>query len=542
MHKHLGREGVNTFSPEHLNETEDSHNTFLHGQKHDKLVAVLEVLNDYQQSRRSRPRLRLGRYPMLCLQHRRDNPRRDFVELLKRWLRVSVCNSDLEEQKVRQLANLTRDLLNYSELFPSYYQHNFIAAIASANRFLNMQLQVIVRSDKTCVQLAQQVLEYGKELLTSSIMFLLLGPTDLVQTDALKAMQVVALWETLPNSHAVPIHADKQNTSSMRSAWSTSCGSLIAAVLSSPCVIQLFSGQPANPETSEAAFQRGQFRSSGLAGPFREKRTEEFRARYLQCIRDVYSFAWLLSEIFPLFKRISDNLGDYGMICMSQALRPFLALLADKVMQVRANLEFASEYVDNEIVMPQSEGRKVSGPVPSARMSKRAFDAIERAVRKSGGESTCDRLTLTLGRLRDRSDPSRLNEVANEVTHDLAELQTKITSQEFRRVAGNGLGAQFADAIANVVDGTASTRSSKALLSPSVGRRGSITGPQRRRSFRTGSSSDSVRRANSNDQFNRRSPSPVPSGSPVLRTPPTSSLGSLSEGQPIRIKSTPAWV
>lgn len=64
------------------------------------------------------------------------------------------------------------------------------------------------------------------------------------------------------------------------------------------------------------------FKHSGLAGPFREASQEEPRENLLIAIESLYDLLYLLGEVLSHFHRISDSLGDYGMIRVSSWLHP----------------------------------------------------------------------------------------------------------------------------------------------------------------------------------------------------------------------------
>ena len=52
---------------------------------------------------------------------------------------------------------------------------------------------------------AHHLLSTSRNLLTDSITFLLLGPSDLKDTDGLPSTEVVKLWQSLPNEgHPMP--------------------------------------------------------------------------------------------------------------------------------------------------------------------------------------------------------------------------------------------------------------------------------------------------------------------------------------------------
>lgn len=61
-------------------------------------------------------------------------------------------------------------------------------------------------------------------------------------------------------------------------------------------------------------FAAGHFKYSGLAGPFRDPQQQESREHLLTAVESLYDLLYLLGEVLLHFHRISDSLGDYGMI------------------------------------------------------------------------------------------------------------------------------------------------------------------------------------------------------------------------------------
>jgi len=297
----------------------------------------------------------------------------------------------------------------------------------------------------------------------------------------------------------LPRRVDLEQQKAMREAWSTLCGSLVASLLTMHWALRIFGGKAAeeearanspplqdqqaddekaavsdaggrSPDSSPSGkpaagasphsgarspsgaphptehvlaqisrvreeFEKGNFKSSGLAGAFRDPEQKLARQTYLEAVEALLDLVFLLGEVFTQFHRISDGLGDYGMIRVAPWLHPFLEALADKVQRLKSSLEALNEAVDSELVVAKARGRKVKKPHPTEYMCSRAHAAIDRAILSRECHATL--LVQTFDELRSRSAPERLPHVMEGLSDACMQLQAVLTSPQFRaRVGG----------------------------------------------------------------------------------------------------------
>lgn len=480
--------------------------------EHEHLVAALDILNSYQRDRRQRsaPRLMGQHYISRSKQYTHD-PRTRLAELLKRWLRTHAACTNLNEAEVRSVCGLCRDILDHQELFPARNPRSFLRSVAEVHDHLQCQLRQVLEKDRTCAELAAKVISLSKNLLSDAIAYLMLAPTDLRQTDSLPSLQVVALWQSLPGSgHPLPNRADPALQKQMRDAWLTRCGGLVAALLVMPQCIRLFGSAGAEDEAAAAAaagallavaddatptgadrspctatgwmsehlpallanaeedFDNAKYKGSGLAGAFRQPSRFGARRNYLNAVEASSDLLFLLGDVLIQFHRLSDGLGDYGMIRVASWLHPFLEVLAEKVQRLKANLEQFNQAADETYVMARAKGSAVPKPSPSSRMCSRAHSAIERAV--TGRESHAQSLLQAIDELRTRSSPERLPQVTEGLGDACLQLQAVLSSSEFRACVGDSF-----PELPPLAPGVAATRA--AHLSDSAG--GSTPGGNR---------------------------------------------------------------
>ncbi|CAL1155237.1 unnamed protein product [Cladocopium goreaui] len=411
----------------------------------------------------------------------RHDPRTRLIELLKRWLRTNAANANISEEEVRRMCALCRDLLNYPNLFPSRNKTSFMHALSEAYEHLELQLRQVLERDRTCAELATRCLSLSRNLVSDAITFLLLAATHLTQTDNLPSLEVVVLWQSLPAiGNPLPSRADPQLQKSMQDAWSTLIGSLITSLLGLRWTFHLFagvgtdqelkalahdgghgtSGTPGTPGAKDTLaqihcvreeFAAGHFKLSGLAGPFREPQQQETRENLLVAVESLYDLLYLLGEVLLHFHRISDSLGDYGMIRVSLWLHPCLDSVIEKVQRLQASLKGLSKAVDAELVIAKARGRTVKKPLPSDRMSSRAHAAVERAL--VGQDCHLSALLHTLEELKTRSSPERLPHVVEGLGDACVQLQTVLTSPQFRARVGDSF-PQRLPSLANMTRGS----------------------------------------------------------------------------------------
>mmetsp|Transcript_13083 Transcript_13083/g.27190 ORF Transcript_13083/g.27190 Transcript_13083/m.27190 type:complete len:548 (-) Transcript_13083:54-1697(-) len=463
--------------------------------EHSHLVTALDILLMYQCSRYAK-----GCCGCSMRRSYRDDPRTRFIELLKRWLRTNVVNASVSEEEVRRICALVRDVMNYPREFPSRNRRSFMHTLAEAYDHLRLQLREVLQRDRSCAELASRAIVLSRNLVSDAIAFLLLAPTDLKQTDSMPSLEVVSLWQSLPpEMNLLRSRADLDQQKTMKEAWATLCGSLIASLLTMRWAFRLFGGQGAEEEAvasglpitdqqscqalddksvavdrdkSQASissggrsagrspkssgksqdatqsiaamlaqiahvkeeFKQGKFRSSGLAGAFREPEQEAARQTYLMAVEALADLVYLLGEVFIQFHRISDGLGDYGMIRVAPWLHPFLEALIDKVQHLKTHLAALNDAVDSELVVAKARGRTVKKPHPSDYMSARAHSAIDRAIQAQDCHATL--LIKTFEELRSRSAPERLPHLVQGLSDACLQIQAVLTSPQFRARVG----------------------------------------------------------------------------------------------------------
>mmetsp|Transcript_76601 Transcript_76601/g.135133 ORF Transcript_76601/g.135133 Transcript_76601/m.135133 type:complete len:692 (-) Transcript_76601:96-2171(-) len=423
------------------------------------LVSALDVLNAYQKDRKARAFNFSGAAPG-CSRSFKDDPRTRMCELLKSWLRSNAGSSSLVEDEVRGVASLCRDLLNHPELFPARNPRSFLRTIADVYDHLQWQLQEVLERDRSCADLAQRVLSLSRNLTSDAIAFLLLAPTDLQQTDALPSTEVVSLWQSLPNEgHPLPSRSDPILQKVMAEAWRTRCGSMVASLLSTPWCLRLFASADADAsqllalqnryseglkadsalrsriEEARTEFNGSRYKNSALVGALRGSSKVAEREHLFEAALATFDLSFLLGEVMVQFHRISDGLGDYGMIRVSPWLHPFLEAVMEKVQKLKHHLEQLNEKLDDAYVLARARGQGVEKPAPSTRMCARARQAIERAL--IGRGSHVNQLFQLIDELRIRSAPERLPHVAKGLGDACMALQSVLGSPEFRAHVGD---------------------------------------------------------------------------------------------------------
>lgn len=420
------------------------------------LVTCLDVLNDYQIVRRARCS---GRLPGFGRRFRND-PRTRFVELLKFWLRMHAAESNMHEDEVRRVVSLCRGVLYRGDIFTARTSWSFMHAIEIVYEHLQMQLRVLLGRNRSCTALVEEALGRAKNLLSDVVTFLLTGPTDFIQTDILPSAEIVTLWRVLPPDlqSRLASKVDDRLQKGTRHVWRSSCGAVIAALLTSPGARQLFGsrsiggigGMSAESEAelvfvrvaqARKDFAEKRFKASGLAGPFRKVDMIEVREAYLEAATGVFNLMFLLGSVFIQFHSIGSNLGDYGMIRMASWLHPFLSALEQRVKQLKSNLETLNTHVEEALVLARARGSTVPGPVPTTQMRQRAAEAVDRAI--LARVNHYQEFVLSLEALRAKSDPERLPKLEEDLSDACTQLHASLTSTEFRMHIGEASFDEF---------------------------------------------------------------------------------------------------
>mmetsp|Transcript_31421 Transcript_31421/g.56974 ORF Transcript_31421/g.56974 Transcript_31421/m.56974 type:complete len:716 (+) Transcript_31421:74-2221(+) len=475
--KHFGNEtfGAEFDTSAHFSQTPTERG--LNHWEHQHLVAALDVLNAYQRNRRARSPSRLpllgrpGLRRQFC-----DDPRTCLVEMLKRWLRAKAASS-LEEEEVRKVGALCRDVLNHSSLFQARNPRSFLRTVAEVHSHIQWQLRDVLERDRTCAELAARALSLSRNLISDVVAYLLLGPTHLRQLDALPSLETVAVWQALPSgpSHPMPSRLDTDLQAATKEAWKTHCGSLAAAALSTSWAVRLFHGHSEDEELetntvpllirrAEEDFSKRNFRMSGLAGSLRLPAAEDARKRYLKSFEIIFDLTYLLGEVLLNFHRIGDGLGDYGMIRTSIWLHPFLDALSEKVLKLKQNLEVLSQDVDEALVLAPARGKPAEKPLPSDQMCARGHEALQRSI--SGREGHAQALQQVLEELKTRSAPERLPCVRESLGDACLQLQAVFASREFRERVGSDAFSALPAIIESVDQLTAFPLESDESISP----------------------------------------------------------------------------
>jgi len=179
-----------------------------------------------------------------------------MCELLKSWLRANAVRSSLAEEEVTSMVALCRDILKRQDLFPARNPQSFKKTIADVHQHLKWQLEEVLEEDRSSAELVQRLISLGRNLVADTVSYLLLAPTDLKDTDGLPSLEVVKLWQSLPDAgHPMPDRKDPHLQRLMSKAWSTRCGSFVAALLRAPWCIRLFAAATAN--TARPALENG---------------------------------------------------------------------------------------------------------------------------------------------------------------------------------------------------------------------------------------------------------------------------------------------
>jgi len=359
------------------------------------------------------------------------------------------------------MSSLCRDVLNHPRLFPARNARSFMQTLAEVYDHLQLQLRDVLEHERTCAELAARALCLGRNLVSDTLAYLLTAATELRQTDHLASLEVVSLWAALPEvSNPCPKQADPVAQKAMADAWQTLCGSIVAALLCMPCTQRLFNGPGNDSEAKKATtatltngsphddavaekidhvateFNRGRFQASGLAGPFREPTLDAARRSFIDACRGAADLVYLLGEVLTQFHRISDGLGDYGMVRVSMWLHPCLDAMKEKTQRIKHALEELNQYVDNELVIARARGRKIKKPAPSECQSSRAHSSISRAV--IGRDCHSQALLRVLEELRASSSAERLPHVMEGLGEACVHLRDALSSRQFRLCVGPG--------------------------------------------------------------------------------------------------------
>jgi len=388
---------------------------------------------------------------------------------MKRWLRSHAGSTTVTEDEVRGISGLCRDILNQPALFPSRNPRSFLQAVAEVYEHLQLQLREVLERDRTCADLVQRTLTLSRNFLSDAISYLLLGPTDLRQTDALPSLEVVALWQSLPEKgHPLAERVNPKLQWQMRDAWATHCGSLLATLLRTQWCVHLFDGGRGEKSVNltalatadghgehqpkaeypdlrsdvcgriaevEAEFENGSYKRSGLAGAFRLPSQRCLRSRYLAAVQAIFELTYFFGEVLVKFQCISEGLGDYGLIRVAPWLHPFLEVLMAKVQLLKSNLEQLHEAVEDVYVLGRARGLAIEKPSPSKQMCARAHACIERAVNGRGCHAQA--LMQVIDELKGRSAAERLPCVVAGVGEACEALQSVLSSQHFRSLVGD---------------------------------------------------------------------------------------------------------
>jgi hypothetical protein len=429
--------------------------------EHQHMIAALDVLNAYQNNRRARSAANVVGYRFGMQKSYKHDPRTRLVELLKRWLRSNAVKKDVAEHDVRRFSGLCRDILNHPNLFKARNQQSFMRTIADVYQHFEHQLRDVLERDRTCAELAQRVLTLSRNLVSDAIAYLLVGPTDLKQTDDLPSLEAIALWASLPSeAHPLPSRIDRKMQNAMRDVWATQCGTLLANLLRTRWCLRLFEGAGAQDEAAATLiavsdapgftstpdmsrllqkvrvdFNGTSLKSSGLAACFRKAEQVQARMNYLAAVEVLVDLTYLIGEALVQFHRISDGLGDYGMIRVAAWLHPFLEALMEKVHRLKSHLESIDRAVDQHLIVARARGYKVEKPAPTERMNKRARGTIERAV--INNTSHAQLLLQAMEELRQRSSPDRLPQVMEGIGDACMQLDQVLSSQQFRACVGD---------------------------------------------------------------------------------------------------------
>jgi len=186
-------------------------------------------------------------------------------------------------------------------------------------------------------------------------------------------------------------------------------------------------------------FERGRFKSSGLAGSFRHAAKSGTWQRYLASVEALGDLGFLLGDVLVHFYRLGETLGDYGVMRVGSWFHPFLDALLGKLNQLRVNLTALASDVDTTYVLGKAKGAEVEKPSPSSKMSGNAHAAMERAV--TGRGAHLPTLVQALDELKTNSQPDRLPHVMKDLGDACKALETVLWSSEFRAIVGKN----FAD-------------------------------------------------------------------------------------------------
>lgn len=376
-----------------------------------------------------------------------DDVRVHVCELLKGWLRSHAAAVDLCEAEVRGVCSFCRELLNYPDLFEgSMRSSGFANTMAEVHNHLRWQLEKVLERDRSCAELAQQVLSLSRNLVSDVITFLMLAPMNLQNTDALPSLEVVSLWQSLPDKeYRVPVQRNVQLQQAMHQDWQTVCGRLVSAMLGSPGCLRLFRAEMDGPgcdqpltarlEEASASFSRGRYKHSALVGALRGNSKAAEREDLFQSVLLTSDLTFLLGEVMMQFLQVGAGLGDYGMIRVSSWLHPFLEVLMKKLQRLTMHLERISSSLDKTYVVGRARGLSVEKPAPSSKMQTRSFAALERVM--AGPTSHLSQLMQQLEALRNQSAPDRLPHLVKHLGSGFAGLSEVLTSPEYHAHVGD---------------------------------------------------------------------------------------------------------
>eukprot|EP00439_Symbiodinium_sp_Y106_P086256 s8_g32.t1 len=308
---------------------------------------------------------------------------------------------------------------------------------------MELQLRQVLERDRTCAELAARCLSLSRNLISDVVAFLLLAATHLTQTDSLPSLEVVVLWQSLPTSRTpLPSRTDPQL---QKDAWQSMLGMLVSNLLSLRWTFHLFAGNGAEeelahavPEGSTALIEAPESIPAGFPAQVRRVREDgscydmprmtaccDARENLLVAVESLFDLLYLIGEVLSQFHRISDSLGDYGMIRVALWLHPCLDCMVEKLQRLQSSLKGLNRAVDAELVIAKARGRSLKKPLPSERMSARGHAAIQRAL------AACRHLAALLQSLEE------LPHVVEGLGDACSQLQNVLSSSHFRARVGD---------------------------------------------------------------------------------------------------------
>lgn len=386
----------------------------------ENLLIALDILCNYQRESAQRHFFQ-----------QMDEPRLRLVEILKAWLRQEAAKENVEEDTLKRMSKVCITVLrSREELFKSHQKVSIARALTGVYDEVQVQLTRTIASQDFCSRHMKDTADSCRRFLSCVIAVLLVGPTNLIETDNLESLEPGMLRNA-------SVRQD------LKRLWETDCGKLLLALArmhddagsKHDDVLELLDAMRTKFDGTPEA-------NTGLAGPFRSAEQHQTRRHYLSAAKLAFELSYLRGAVLHHFHSITQDYGDYGAIRMAKILHPILHVLKEKVRCLKEELLALHERIEYELYLAPVRNRveqkwlkKGGRDRPTSKMRERCQEKMEEAV--SGNDNFADRVVRITGDLVDHSKSSRLPELAANLGTDCHALIDAINSDQFQCCMGD---------------------------------------------------------------------------------------------------------